>query len=769
METFAANWSSVLFWSTVVALIVLLLLASNRRRNERDSGLYVIFFFSGFPAIIYQLVWQRALFDIYGVNIESVTIVVTAFMLGLGLGSLAGGQISRIRLFPRLTVFSTVELGIAGYGLLSLRLFHRVALLTAGASLAMTALISFLLVFIPTLLMGSTLPLLVAHMVQFSKNVGYSVGKLYFANTLGSAVACFIAANLTMKSLGQSGSIALAAAINVCVGSSVMWLYLRSRRNAPAIEENKPSELGARGSEYLPLLLGMAIAGIAGFIALGYELLWYRVISYVTEGLARSFAVLLGSYLGGIAFGSFGAENVCRKCSHFSPRRWITLIALFVIIANLTAFLIVPFLANSIRWISYESVLPMVGLAAALLGAVFPLLAHATIPPDSKSGARLSYLYLSNIVGSASGSFVVGFVWMDRWSLPQISILLALIGIIAGSALLASGMPKAKLIPALACCSAVAVGMTLVAPSSFNHIYEKLYYKQAWDPQSRLAAQQFEKVIETRSGVVTVSANGSVFGDGSLEAHLGADLENASYPNFLIPPFSLSALHPNPKHVLMIGLGCGAWAQVIANHPQVEKLTVVEINPGYLKLISQTPDVAGILTNPKVRIVIDDGRRWLLENPDTTFDAIVINTRLHWREYASSLLSVEFDNLAEHHLAAGGIFMYNATFSPRALVTGATIFPYSIRLGGYLIVSKSPIVVDKERWKETLLQYTLDGRRVLDPAVPQQGKRLEKILAVADVQPLTTSLDVMENGSGMLQRYRGLPLITDDNMGDEWF
>src|SRR5579863_3875285 len=74
--------------------------------------LYILFFVSGFPALIYQIVWQRALFTIYGVNIESVTIVVSAFMLGLGLGSLAGGRASRIPGLPVLAAFGLVELGI---------------------------------------------------------------------------------------------------------------------------------------------------------------------------------------------------------------------------------------------------------------------------------------------------------------------------------------------------------------------------------------------------------------------------------------------------------------------------------------------------------------------------------------------------------------------------------------------------------------------------------------------------------------------------------
>src|SRR5450756_915806 len=71
------------------------LLIANTPPDRRVFGLYVLFFLSGFPALLYQVVWQRALFTIYGVNIESVTVIVTVFMLGLGLGSLAGGWLSK--------------------------------------------------------------------------------------------------------------------------------------------------------------------------------------------------------------------------------------------------------------------------------------------------------------------------------------------------------------------------------------------------------------------------------------------------------------------------------------------------------------------------------------------------------------------------------------------------------------------------------------------------------------------------------------------------
>src|ERR1700722_718514 len=163
--------------------------------------LYLFFFVSGFPALLSQVVWQRALFHLYGVNIESVTMVVTAFILGLGLGSLLGGFISRYQPLPLLTVFGAVELLIATYGVISLKLFHWAADLTAGSGALETGLLAFLLVLIPTALMGSTLPILVSYTVRFSHSVGCSVGALYAANTLGSAVACFCAGLFLMRYL----------------------------------------------------------------------------------------------------------------------------------------------------------------------------------------------------------------------------------------------------------------------------------------------------------------------------------------------------------------------------------------------------------------------------------------------------------------------------------------------------------------------------------------------------------------------------------------
>ncbi len=193
----------------------------------RTAWLMLVFLASGFAALLYQVVWQRSLFAIYGINIESVTVVVTAFMLGLGFGSFAGGAISKNPSRPALLMFSLVELAIGAFGLVSLRLFHWVGAFTLDLSPIATAFVTFLLVLFPTMLMGGTLPLLVAYSVRKSGNVGKSVGQLYFVNTLGSAIASVMSVMVMMGPLGEANTVRVAAAVNAAVGIAALLLYTR--------------------------------------------------------------------------------------------------------------------------------------------------------------------------------------------------------------------------------------------------------------------------------------------------------------------------------------------------------------------------------------------------------------------------------------------------------------------------------------------------------------------------------------------------------------
>ena len=200
------------------------------RPRALDLGIFSVFFLSGAAALVYQLIWQRVLFALYGLDTTSVTIVVTAFMLGLGVGSLVGGALSRAYPGAALPLFAAFELGIGAFGFFSLSIFEGVASFTTEVGHLGTGVAAFLLVLFPTTLMGATLPLLVGHATRKSRNVGRSVGNLYFVNTLGAALGSLMAARFLLGWVGLAFAVKLAAFLNAQLGLAVVALHRREGR-----------------------------------------------------------------------------------------------------------------------------------------------------------------------------------------------------------------------------------------------------------------------------------------------------------------------------------------------------------------------------------------------------------------------------------------------------------------------------------------------------------------------------------------------------------
>jgi len=189
--------------------------------------LLALFFLSGFAALLYQVVWQRVLFSVYGIDITSVTVVVTVFMLGLGVGSLVGGALSERTRSRALLLFAVLEAGIGLFGFASLPLFDFVAGRTLELSRASIGVVTFALLLVPTTLMGATLPLLVQYATARSHNVGRSVGLLYFANTLGAAIGAFGAGLLLLGLFGLARTVHGAAALNIVLAGGVYFVLRR--------------------------------------------------------------------------------------------------------------------------------------------------------------------------------------------------------------------------------------------------------------------------------------------------------------------------------------------------------------------------------------------------------------------------------------------------------------------------------------------------------------------------------------------------------------
>ncbi len=499
------------------------------------------------------------------------------------------------------------------------------------------------------------------------------------------------------------------------------------------------------------LFLAIVVVAITGFISLSYEILWFRALSFATGSSPAVFGLLLGAYLAGLAVGAFVSGIFCRDSAAVGKRKYLRHIAVFVVLANLCGFLVLPLLA----WVTSRSAthpaFAMIALSAAMLGAVLPMVSHFGVAPDAAAGRHVSYLYAGNIAGSVLGSFLTGFVLLDTLSNSTIAAILVGLGCATAAVLLVlSGLRRATLAPCLVGLAAV-IGCTAAAtPKLFEQFYEKLLLGQQFTPDAR-----FADLLENRSGVIAVTTDGTVYGGGVYDGRFSTDLREDR--NNILRAYLIGALHPSPRHVLLVGLGTGSWAQVIAHHPSVESLTVVEVNPGYVQLLSKHPDVASLLSNPKVTIVIDDGRRWLTSH-GARFDMIISNTPFHWRAQSTNLLSTEYCQVVRSHLNPGGVYYFNTTGSAAALKTAMLEFPYGLRFMILSAVSDRPIAFDRARLRGILTHYRIDGRPVFDLELASDRKRLEQVLG---------SLQV-ESRASILARLTSTPVVTDDNMYPEW-
>ena len=87
---------------------------------------------------------------------------------------------------------------------------------------------------------------------------------------------------------------------------------------------------------------------------------------------------------------------------------------------------------------------------------------------------------------------------------------------------------------------------------------------------------------------------------------------------------------------------------------------------------------------------------------------------------------------------------------------------------GYVAVSDSPLQIDLQRWRSMLLQYKLDGTPVFNIDTSTSRQTLQKIISLGEDIPSKSEWGGMEFADSIRRRYAGVPLVTDDNMGDEW-
>ena len=202
-----------------------------KNTQEMLSGLAAIFFISGFSALIYQVCWQRLLFTGFGVDLTSITVIVSVFMAGLGVGAYFGGRIADKFSTRLLIIFFFFFFGIGCFGFLSANLILLVQDALVQSGLVILTFATFLLLIFPTFLMGATLPILTSFFNRYIANVGESIGTLYFYNTLGAAMGALTTGFILFNYLTLSQTIYLAASLNIFIAAVIFAIYGRKNHD----------------------------------------------------------------------------------------------------------------------------------------------------------------------------------------------------------------------------------------------------------------------------------------------------------------------------------------------------------------------------------------------------------------------------------------------------------------------------------------------------------------------------------------------------------
>ena len=486
------------------------------------------------------------------------------------------------------------------------------------------------------------------------------------------------------------------------------------------------------------------ISFFSGFLSLAQEIIWMRFISFVGMSVPQTFSYTLALFLIGIAIGAQIGKKICNKNKELK----LDFLGKIFFIAALTDVLLILLVYAYSHFFS-PSILLLglcVVVCAAVRGIIFPMVHHVGTV-TSKTGSQISNVYFSNVFGSALAPLMISFIALDYLNTQQVYLLICLLTLMVAS--LCMEKNKSKLV----CFIFVFFSIFLIKlPEKLFYEFSKHTYQENTYPNM---------ILENKHGIIQVydeKKDKIIFGANVYDGKLNTDIFHNS--NGIDRAYLLTALKPRAEQVLVIGLSTGSWAKVLSLMPSIKKMTIIEINPNYINLIKMNPEVKGLLDDPRVEVVIDDGRKWLKKNDNQKFDIILMNTTWHWRAYSSNLLSRNFIQIIHDRLNKTGLAFYNTTQSMNAYATAHQVFPYVYQYKFFALGANRPQRVNLTEIKNNLC---LLKDPLTKSAVFSNKAQCQKAAEVITENTLIPYEVIKFN-----QKNRDLEVITDDNMITEF-
>lgn len=601
--------------------------------------LLLIFFLSGAAGLIYEVVWTRWLTLVFGTTVYAYSVVLSAFMAGLALGSLGWGRWADRHRQP-LKAYAALELGIAVFALLLpglirglesvyLAVYHplsdRLPSLVQGGSSLLSLFrfaVAFLVLLVPTTLMGGTLPVMTKVLARREDIIGATAGRLYFANTLGAVLGAFSSGYLLIQLLGVQATSHVAVLFNLLAAGGAFVIARRypslavpsqaeAAEPAPAV----PAPTVSPADRYRWIA---PVYALSGFTALAYEVLWTRILSLYLGNTTYAFSIMLSTFLCGIALGSAMASRAADRLKE--PALRFALLEILIGLLAACSLALVPSYDLLFEGVQLQLNLSgwsrelgkgvffsflLMFIPTVLFGATFPLAARIYTRRLSVLGRDLGNIYAANTFGAIFGSLGAGFVLIPLLGIQKSVIALALLNLALGLFVLfrlpaqrflrkAFLTGAALLLLALAV-SQVALDRPLVL--SVSGIYREgdrmLFYED--EPDSTVV------VLEGHDGVRRLYSNRNVAAEDSrwdLPSHK------------LIAHIPL-LLHPEPRETLVIGFGMGCTSDSITRYGA--HVDAVEISRGVIEANRFfTHANHHVLDGTGVTLYLNDGRNFVL-------------------------------------------------------------------------------------------------------------------------------------------------------------
>jgi spermidine synthase len=615
--------------------------------------LLILFVGSGCSALIYEVVWLQLLQLVIGSSAASIAVLLGTFMGGMCLGSIFLPRIISARLHP-LKVYALLELGTGIFSfavLFGLPLVQHLYTASIGhgfPGILLRSAASAICLLPPTLMMGATLPA-ISRWIETTPQAASWWGFFYGGNIAGGVFGCLLAGFYLLRIHDMATASYVAAAINLVVALATLALARFVSYEVSASDAE--AETAERAPNFWPVYFAIALSGLC---ALGAEVIWTRTLSLMLGPTVYTFSIILGVFLAGLGLGSSGGSVLAKNQSR--ARMMLALCQFLQVLAvAFAAFMLADFLPywhGNVDlpvdpWHGFLNDLARCAIAilpsAILWGASFPLALASVASGKGDPGRLVGEVYGANTIGAILGSIGFALIMIPDAGTQHSEQLLIALSFIAAIILqrLSAKTIVATAAAAVVLWSVPAIPWQLIAfgrrLATTTGNWTPLYVAEGMN--SSIAYTKYENVTTYFhvSGKTEASAEPQDMRLQRLLGHLPA------------------LLNGNPRSVLVVGCGAGVTAGTFVVHPEVQHITIVEIEPLIPPASARyfPKENHNVMHDPRTHIVYDDARHFILTSPDK-FDIITSDPIHPWVKGIAPLYSTEYFELVKKHLNPGG-------------------------------------------------------------------------------------------------------------------